>query len=136
MKLEEIEKMLPNGFHDSLLKSITIDYSKHEAIFDLHIWVGDLYAENAESRETYRRCLLKLYQLYFCVIEAPDPKYPYHESDCLRLDGGPLNSIEKKPAFQLPNTLPKDVATYWFFIEEWNAFIYVAAMSAQLDWID
>jgi len=136
MKLEEIEKMLPNGFHDALLKSVNIDYTKHEAIFNLHIWVGDLYAKDENSRETYRRCLLKLCKLFFCVIEAPDPKYPYHDSGCLRVDGGSLQTKRKKPSTQLPGPLPKDVSTYWFFVEEWNAFIYIAAKDALFDWLD
>jgi hypothetical protein len=31
-------------------------------------------------------------------------------------------------------TLPEGSFAYWFFVNNWNSFIHVAAMDAQFEW--
>jgi len=136
MRLEEIERMLPNGFHDALLERICVDYVKRCARLDLHVWMGDLRSQDKESREAYREGQLRLDDLLFCVIEPPDPTYSYYESGSLLLGAGSLKSTEIPSLPQLPGPLPEGAFTHWFFVQKWNAFIYVAAMDAHFEWKD
>ena len=73
MTLDELAQTLPNGFHDSRLASIRIDYDRRELTLDIEVWIGDMNAEELASRETHRPAVLTLYGLEFCAIESPDP---------------------------------------------------------------
>ena len=133
MTLEEVAASLPNGFHDAYIKSISTDYVIGTATFDLEIWVGDDAAEKEEEREVYRAARLTLSDLLFCVIEPPEPHYPYYDKKPLWVDGGPWNSAPISTSIQLPSPLPANAFVYWFFVNNWNSFIYVAAMAARLE---
>ena len=54
MTLDELLHTLPNGLHDAMVHSITVDYSKQQASFDISVWVGDLDSKDEEAREAYR----------------------------------------------------------------------------------
>ena len=133
MTLEEVAASLPNGFHDTYIKRISTDYVSGTASFDLEIWVGDVSAEKEEEREVYRAARLTLSDLLFCIIEPPDPSYPYDDKKPLWVDGGPLDSAPASSSIQLPSPLPENSFVYWFFVNNWNSFIYVAAMAARLE---
>ena len=133
MTLEEVAASLPNGFHDACIKSISTDYVSGTASFDLQLWVGDVSAEKKEEREVYRDARLTLSDLLFCVIEPPDPSYPYHDKETLWVDGGTWDSAPPSTSIQLPSPLPENSFVYWFFVNNWNSFIYVAAMAAHLE---
>jgi hypothetical protein len=130
MTLDEIADTLPNGFHDAQIKSINIDYVRRVAILDMEI----LMADSIEDRtETYRAAQLILSRLLFLVIEAPDSKYPYQEERALWVDAGSEKSTETLAPRPRPTPLPDNAFTHWFFVNNWNAFIHVAAMDAALE---
>ncbi len=135
MKITEIEMIIPNGFHDALLESISVDYMKKNAVFNLQLCIGDPYSEDIKKREGYRRGRLMLHGLLYCVIEPPDPAYPYCEAKTLRIDAGPLGYPGISVKSRLPEPLPEGAFSHWFFVQKWNAFIYVAATDAQFVWI-
>ena len=49
------------------------------------------------------------------------------------VDGGLWNSAPISTSIQLPSPLPENSLGYWFFVNNWNSFIYVAAMTAHLE---
>ena len=51
MNIEDIEKTLPNGFHDAILQRLNIDYINKIVELDLNVWVGDINSENENIRE-------------------------------------------------------------------------------------
>lgn len=130
MTLEEIADSLPNGFHDARIYSISINYVRREVSIDLEIWV----AESQEDSEVYRGAELKLLDFLFCVIEPPDAAYPYHHGKALWVDAGSGQDARRSPATELPDSLPKGAFVHWFFVNDWNAFIHVAAMNARISW--
>ncbi len=135
MKIEDIERELPNGFHDALLQNIFIDYDRHEAIFEMKVWIGDIDSESKELREVYRKGQLKLGGLRYCIIEAPDPGYPWCDTK-LTIDAGTVGSLKKAPSVRLPEPLSEEVSVHWLFIRQWNAFIYVSATDARFEWTE
>ena len=48
-------------------------------------------------------------------------------------DAGPSKDL--KTSHKLPYSVPSDAFVYWFFVNEWNSFIHVAATDASFDWI-
>ena len=63
------------------------------------------------------------------MIEPPGHPNTSHAEPNL-VDGG--SSELEQPASQLPKPLPTGAFTYWFFVNNWNAFIHVAAFRAEI----
>ena len=133
MTLDEVAASLPNGFHDADIKSISIDYVAGTATFDLEVWVGDESAAKEEGREVYRAAVLILSDLLFCVIDPPDPRYEYYEKKALWVDDASRGAASISTSVTLPTPLPENTFVYGFFVNNWNAFIHVAAMNARLE---
>jgi hypothetical protein len=131
MTLEKLESTLPNGLHDAEVQRITVDYEDRKLTLDLQIWVGDMDAP-PEKREAYRKARIEISGLLFCVMEPPDPKYPYGTSD-LRIDGC---DMRKNLDAQLISSLPADSFLRSIWVDEWNAFIHIAARNAELAWTE
>jgi len=129
MTLEEIADTLPNGFHDAQIKGMSINYVKRQVTLDLEIWVSNSLEDDSEM---YRTAELKLFQFLFLVIEPPDPKYDYHDEKPLWVDGSSADPALKSPATKFPAPLPEGAFSYSFFVNDWNAFIHVAAIDASI----
>lgn len=132
MTFEEIKQTLPHGFHDAKINAINLDYAEGVATFDLEIWVGDEEDETRENLEIYRAGKLILAGLIYCVFEAPDPKYEYFDKKALWVDAG-SDDLGDLSVTKLPKPLPDGAFAFWFFVDDWNAYIHVAAMDAQID---
>jgi hypothetical protein len=133
MTLDELAPSIPNGFHDAELNTFAIDYTRREARLILDIWVAD-DLQNPDEIETYRLAELALSGLAFWISEPPDANYPYGEAGELIIDIGPMASLESKRSAQLPAP-PAGAFVNWIFVANWNAFIYVAAEDARLEWL-
>ena len=134
MTLEELADTLPNGFHDAEVRQLNIDYVKREARLLLDLLVGDPSAQTEELREGYRQAEVKLSGLLYWVIEPPDARYEYGKAGTLWIDAGALGSDEPQPSVKLPEPLPSGAFASWIFVQDWNAFMYVAAMDASIEW--
>ena len=126
MTLEEIERSLPNGFHDSSIFGVRLDYVQRTAEIDLEIWVA---GSDDEDPEQYSRATLSISELIYFVIEPPGPPNTSHDAPTL-VDGG--SSELERAAYPLPKPLPAGAFTYWFFVSSWNSFIHIAALTADL----
>jgi len=129
--LDDLSASLPNGFHDAELQRFAIDYTKREALLIVDVWVGDV---SSEQREACRLAEVVLSGLFFWVSEAPDPNYDFDTAGGERIDIGPLAKLRGKSSLKLP-PVPDGVFVSWMLFNEWNAFIYIAARAARLNWI-
>lgn len=127
--LDEIQINLPNGLHDAEIKSIVINYVERTIVIDLMLWVGDVELSDKAAREAYVDGVLTISGIHFCVIEPPDFRYAYAEGKAIRIDSGsglpPHVSFSADP--------PADAFDHWFFIQDWNSFIYFRARNAHLE---
>lgn len=128
MTFEEIEDSLPNGLHDAGINRIILDYVQRKATFDLEISTSE---PGNKGPETYRRATLSFAPFLYCVIEAPDHRYPFATKGPSRIDAGSYRSedVELGP---LRTSLPEGAFTCWFFVNSWNSYIHVAALNAEL----
>ena len=126
MTIEDIAQSLPNGFHDSTILSVRLNYEQRTAEIDMEIWVSDSVDTDPEQ---YRRSTLLIFDLIYFVIEPPGPPNASHDAPTL-VDGG--STELEQFANTLPKPLPEGAFTYWFFVSNWNAFIHVAGLRAEL----
>jgi hypothetical protein len=123
MTIFEIADQLPNGFHDSEVESIRIDYVSRTLELALNVWVGGSDVA-PETREAYRRALVWIRGLQYCVIDPPDERYPFSASHALTIDVAEPTLLVPKPALF--------GCRVW--VAEWNAFFHIAAGSAEFAW--
>jgi len=131
MTIEDIEMNLPNGLHDARLIKLDIDYVEREARFHLRVNVTGI--ESQDEPEEYRWGSLTLSGLLFCVIEPPDSRYPYRNSSGLWITSSEPVTSEDVLA-KLPCPLPDGAFIHYLFVNDWNAFIYIAALDAHFEW--
>jgi hypothetical protein len=136
MTLDDIlDRSFPHAtFHGAVIEHVSLDYLSREAIFDCLICIGDPDAPREETRETRHRRRLIFSNLLYCVIDPPDAAYPFQQANGLWVSSdGPIDAglVARR---QLPARLPDDAIAHWFFINDWNAFIYVAAQKVRLEW--
>ena len=136
MTIEDVSKSLPNGFHDSDILGINIDYVKAEATFLIDV---DLSSPDEKVDVPSRHGELKLLGLLYCVIEPFDDafskEYVYCEDKLwITSDSDDFGKLKDFP--KLPEPLPDGGFRHWFYLSSHNSFIYVAAMDATFRWND
>ena len=136
MTIEEVGNTLPNGFHDSYILGISIDYVSGEATFLIDV---DLTSPEEKVEIPSRHGELKLTGLLYCVIEPPGyslaKEYVFCEDKLwIAEDSSDFKELKEHP--ELPEPIPDGGFRHWFFISSHNCFIYVAAMNASFNWMD
>lgn len=126
MTIEEIAQSLPNGFHDSSIIGVRLDYAQRTAEIDMELWFS---GPDEADQEKYRQATLFISELIYFVIEPPGHPNTSHAEPSL-VDGG--SSEVEQSTSRLPKPLPAAAFTYWFFVNNWNSFIHVAALSAEM----
>ena len=131
MTLQELENTLPNGLHDAEARRVAVDYENRKVTLDLAIWVGNM-DDPPGRREAYKSGRIDISGLLFLVMEPPDPKYPFKASD-LTIDSCDMSKNLDKA---LLRSLPGDSFVRSLWVNEWNAFIHIAAKSADVVWLN
>lgn len=121
--LSELERALPNGLHDALLRSFRFDLLRRRLAMDLDVCVHD--PEKDGFGERYRRALLEVGVAGCVSVEEPDSRYPFRDAGPVRID----LSIQREAS----ETSPERAR---FFVSEWNAFITVEDHGVLLTWLD
>jgi hypothetical protein len=130
MTLEEIDDSLPNGLHDMHVDRLSIDFAGRVASFEVEIWVGDLDSQSETEQEATRCADLTLAGLQYCVLDPPDPKYPFANPEPIWL----VDLCEPDLVIPGDRPLPPGAFAARFFVNQWNSFIHVAALDARLTW--
>ncbi len=125
--LEEIELALPNGFHDARLCKLGVDYEHCTITMTLDIEVSD---PDEYAGPKYRRGELVIRRVAFVSVDAPRATL---EPKSLWIDAG-AGQPSTSP-IELPE-LPSECFVHWFFVNDWNGFIRVAAHDAELHWAE
>jgi hypothetical protein len=128
--LEELEDSLPNGLHDAEIQRICIDYQERTMAIDISVFVGDVDAP-LEKREAYRDGTLLISGLRFATIEPPDARYPFSTPGASRIDSCDMTK-HLNPS--LLEAMPQGVFVRSFFVDNWNAFVHVAGVTAEIQW--
>src|SRR5579871_1304488 len=132
MTFEDLNKQLPNGFHDSTICEISVDFLNSSILLKMELHVS---VEGDRDREHYRLGTLKVIQPYLFYLEPPDPNYPFV------LRGKPLNAsgasvhLGKNPKVDaLLKSIPRDATAFVFFLDDWNSYLYAAGVGVEFSW--
>lgn len=130
--IEELEKELPNGFHDAQIDSMLLDYRQRKMVIEMRLWTGDLTSKEKHERELSREARLIVTGLLFFIIEPPDPRYVGEQKVTISSSG---SGSPPNRHIAVSAQTPENVFVHWFYVSTWNAFMHVAAESAQLELI-
>jgi len=134
MKEIDVSDLLGIWFHDVKINRISADYVKREVEFEYVIPVGFWNSPNRYGiTEGEIKGSLFMTGLLFLVVEPPDANYPYDDSEGIEITSeGPATTEEFAAKYAarlsgMPQDLPEDAFLHWFYVADWNTFIFVAA---------
>ena len=134
MTFEELEQKLPNGFHDAAIREINVDFMGRSVVIGMDLLTG---GPDEPDPEQYRPGRLRITPAYLFFIEPPDPRYSFVPNGSpFKVDGDSVNVGQNAEVDRLLPTLPQNATTYRFFLEKWNAFLYLAGGGVELSWDD
>jgi hypothetical protein len=139
MTWAELENTLPSGFHDSALKSLTVDYERRTLTLDVSLKVGDPDGLR-EQRDDIRDAKIEVSGVVFFVIDPPSAGAGYDFDSPGELwiaDGYEIRSIPeftKAIDTKLLSAVPREAFVQSFFVKNWNSYIHVGARHCALEW--
>ncbi len=140
MTLLELDNTLPNGFHDSELRGLSIDYARRIVRLDMSLKVGDPNGSR-QQRDDIRDAQVELSAAVFFVIDPPGSAAGYNFDSPGEVwigDGYKTRSI---PEFtktidkQLPDAAPAEAFLHSFFVHDWSSYIHIAARDCTMKWV-
>jgi hypothetical protein len=132
MTFEELEKTLPNGFHDARILALSLDNVDRTLTIKLSLHVS---VEGDPDRERYRVASLVAHSVCLFFIECPDPNYHSFLNGRGIATSGASVALGQSSVIDPPlRKLPPGATAYRFFLEDWNSFLYLAATDATLSW--
>jgi hypothetical protein len=134
MNIDEVSQTLPNGFHDSELIRIEVDYEHCKAKLTFDLDLSDIETDEGGVR---RGCLT-LVGLVYLSIEPPaiNGQIRLEETSIQSIVGGSSDFSELKHHPQLPEYLVNGAFRHWFYSSSDNNFVYVCYKSASFVWIE
>lgn len=140
MRKIDISDLLGMWFHDVNISRIAIDYVKKQVELEFSIPVGFWNSPNRFGiTDGEVKGTLVLTGLLYLVIDPPDngPCNLDYEGIEITYDGSATteSSTEKSlvDIAGLPRDLPEEAFIHWFWVNDWNSNIYVAAMGLHFE---
>lgn len=133
MREIDLSDLVGIWFHDVKVSRIGVDYVTREVELECAIPVGWWNSPNRLGlTEGEKKGTLHLTGLLYLVIEPPDAGYPYEDSEGIEITSeGPVTPERFETHLaRMPRDLPAEAFLHFFFVSEWNAFIFVAATGA------
>jgi hypothetical protein len=137
--IETLENLLgadePSGtFHDSRLKSLSINFHEKLLSADFDVCVGGPHGTDERAREQYRPGRLRVEGLQFWFMEPPTTTanewtvYPWLTDD------GPLSSCPTDAAKVLMQRAAGKQFAWYFYFADLNTFAYCAGDRVSFEW--
>jgi hypothetical protein len=135
LTLEELADSLPNGFHDSELKRLSVDFERRRICMDMSLSVGRP-DDPPEHREDYRDARVEVSGFSFLVIGQPDGNNNFAQPGTMQLvDAYPTESIpEIAEGLKSLLKVPYHTFAQSFYVSGWNSFIHIAARDCSVSW--
>jgi hypothetical protein len=126
MTLQELENTYPNGFHDSELVSVSVDFPARTCCIELDVDCGD------PDPNVYTRTRVKLSGLSLFIFEPLDAQSGMFSGTSLWVDGHETTLKLLPDLEQYRTSAPANSFFYSFFLREWNCFLHLGATDARL----
>lgn len=130
MTLDEMDTKYPNGLNDAQITAMAVDYQNRNATIHLKMRCN---RPDSTCRDVYSHATLELRKFYYFTVEAPDvDNLSDSRANGITVDALPEDAETFPPFRHLEVELPEGAFCCRFFVHDWNAFIHVAAVDAQL----
>ena len=128
--VSRIEDVLPNGFHDALLRAWSVDFQTRT--FTLDLAVDTSTPDPERTRLIYRHGRLTLTEVMLLKIDNMVTLLDGLSS------GVPIDSgeLEDQRRIEFMPTIGSGSFFRWVFLGERDCMLYVAGSGAQWEWID
>lgn len=133
MTFEEIERQLPNGFHDLTIRAINVDFIGLWITLAMDLHVG---LEGEVDPERYRPGTLRVLRPYLFFLQPPDPTYPFVPEGIAVNASGFAVSSDEETIGALIKRGPSGGTTFGFFLNDWNSYLYIGGQGAEFWWDD
>ncbi|HEX8835237.1 MAG TPA: hypothetical protein VF719_13600 [Abditibacteriaceae bacterium] len=133
MRKIDVSDILGIWFHDVKVNRINIDYVKREVKLDFVLPIGFWNTPNREGlTEGEKKGTLVFTGLLYLVLEPPDANYNYDHGMGIEItdEGSATRDKFESCLSNMPQDLPEDAFLHYFYVCEWNSFIFVAATGA------
>ncbi len=122
------------SFHDAVIHTLSIDYNARILTMRCSLDVSDPDAPNITAIGTAQGTLL-LSGLIYCILPPPDNNYSFEQGELEITSNGNYDEVLLDPSSaSLPEVSDDAAFVHWFFVSNWNAFIWVAAIEAEFVW--
>jgi hypothetical protein len=130
MRIADLDRSLPNGFHDASLHSISARPEEGVVEFGLELSIGETEGTQ-EEMDRYRPARLVLSGVRYFFIDPPGSSRETWAPRASMID-----LCDSDPAVSQQFETPDGSFAARFFVSDWNAFIHFAATDATLTWTD
>jgi hypothetical protein len=120
--------LLPNGFHDALLRELHVDFARAEARLAFDFLTGIPDAETEEGRESMRPGFLHFTGLAAMSIEPVDARYGFTCGQGVSVNGG----FGPHPGDTPPP--PDRLVRLWLYASTWNSGMRFVAEACDFGW--
>lgn len=130
MKEIDISELAGVWFHDITVNRIDIDYSKRKVVFECIIPVGFWNSPNRYGlTDGEIKCTLNISGLIYLLMEPPDKNSKYENTGVIEIigEGSVTQDKFEVQLSRMPQNLPEDAFLHYFYVCEWNSFIFIAA---------
>jgi hypothetical protein len=128
--IHQLIESLPNGLHDAEIHRLSIDYTARTIECEVDIWIEDERIPGSDIDFT-RSARLIFADMEYCVIEPPDPRYPYDSGQPLMVDVADIDRADNP----YPEARAEGAFRCRLFVNEWNSFLTICARTADLAWL-
>lgn len=127
MTFEELDRSLPNGFHDATIRKLEIDYAARTVSLVMELLVG----AEVSGQTHYRDGLVVLEGMEFVVVEPPVSWEFLHSPPLPFVD---LLEAKSFPASAKSLRVPRGCFLAALYTH-WSSCIYVVARNARHEWL-
>ena len=136
MTFDELQALLPNGFHDAFLRALSIDYVGRRAQMELEVLVGRPDGKDYHEREAYRRGRLEFSGLLLVSADVPNQEFLAEAINGLRVDVAPTGDGQFVKHGWPDEPLPEGAfLRSFYFTDEANSFLHIAAQDVNWTWL-
>jgi hypothetical protein len=125
--IEELEDKFPNGFHDSQLVGLTVDFPTESLRVELDVDCND------PDPNVYTRIKFRLTGLSLFIVEPPDLRISLSYGHTIHTCGDETSDKILSGLETYRKNVPAGSFFYSFFLTHWNCFVHVAATDAELE---
>ncbi|MBZ5571308.1 MAG: hypothetical protein LAO09_05450 [Acidobacteriia bacterium] len=124
MTISELEDKLPNGFHDSYIVSVAMDFLAGTCRIELDVDYDD------PDPDTLRRMKLQLKDVHLIALGPQDPSSSFSPAGTVWVDGSATTEEIFPNLESYRKNAPQGTFFYSFFLRDANTYMHLAAKEA------